>query len=222
MNGDFFFPIQLSILVACLAAAVSLILAVLAAYRTVMTDGRGSSVLETVYLLPLVLPPSVLGFLLLFVFGMNSPVGRTVELLFGQTILFSKAAAVIAAVIVAFPLMYQSVKTGFAEVNRDIVGASKVDGASNWKAFYHVVLPLAKRSLVMGVILGFTRALGEFGATLMFAGNIPGKTQTISTAIYVALESGESPLAWKYAGVSIGLSFLLLFMMKGLDGRKEI
>ncbi|OIU68730.1 molybdate ABC transporter permease subunit [Rossellomorea aquimaris] len=221
MNGDFFFPIQLSILVACIAAAVSLILAVLAAYRTVMTGGRGSSVLETVYLLPLVLPPSVLGFLLLFVFGMNSPVGQTVELLFGQTILFSKAAAVIAAVIVSFPLMYQSVKTGFAEVNRDIVGASKVDGASNWKAFYHVVLPLAKQSIVMGVILGFTRALGEFGATLMFAGNIPGKTQTISTAIYVAIESGESHLAWKYAGVSIGLSFLLLFLMKWLDGRKE-
>ncbi|QWC23850.1 molybdate ABC transporter permease subunit [Bacillus haikouensis] len=221
MNGDFFFPIQLSILVACMAAAISLILAVLAAYRNVMTGGRGSSVLETVYLLPLVLPPSVLGFLLLFVFGMNSPVGQTVELLFGQTILFSKPAAVIAAVIVSFPLMYQSVKTGFAEVNRDIVGASKVDGASNWKAFYHVVLPLAKQSIVMGVILGFTRALGEFGATLMFAGNIPGKTQTISTAIYVAIESGESHLAWKYAGVSIGLSFLLLFLMKGLDGRKE-
>jgi molybdate transport system permease protein len=221
VNGDFFFPIQLSILVACIAAAVSLILAVLAAYRTVMTGGRGSSVLETVYLLPLVLPPSVLGFLLLFVFGMNSPVGQTVELLFGHTILFSKAAAVIAAVIVSFPLMYQSVKTGFAEVNRDIVGASKVDGASNWKAFYHVVLPLAKQSIVMGVILGFTRALGEFGATLMFAGNIPGETQTISTAIYVAIESGESHLAWKYAGVSIGLSFLLLFLMKWLDGRKE-
>ncbi len=217
MTGDFFFPIKLSLLVALSATAVSFFLSVFATYRTVFSNSKRSSVLEPVYLLPLVLPPSVLGFLLLIFFGINSPVGHTIVLIFGQTIIFSKAAAIIVAVLVSFPLMYQSVKTGFIGVNRDIIGASKVDGASNWKTFYYVVIPLSKKSIMMGILLSFTRAMGEFGATLMFAGNIPGKTQTISTAIYESIESGESELAWIYVGVSIGLSFLLLFLMKRLD-----
>ncbi|WP_335869830.1 molybdate ABC transporter permease subunit [Bacillus sp. 2205SS5-2] len=220
MTQSFWFPIQFSIIVATTATIITFSVAVLIAYRLKSSEIRGKSVLEAFFLLPLVLPPSVLGFLLLIMFGMNSPIGIWIQSLFNQTLLFTKGAAIIAATIVAFPLMYQAAKTGLSGVNSDIEAAARVDGAGEWKVFYYVSLPLAIKSLLMGVILSFTRALGEFGATLMFAGNIPGKTQTISTAIYVAIESGENILAWQYVSVSIGLSFFLLLLIKLIEKDK--
>ncbi|WP_421380925.1 molybdate ABC transporter permease subunit [Bacillus salacetis] len=217
--AGFWFPIQLSILVAASATATTFIIGVYSAYKLKASNKKTTSVVETLFLLPLVLPPSVIGFLLLIVFGINSPVGEFIDFMFGQTILFTKAAAVIASVVVAFPLMYQAAKTGFSGVNNDIEEAARVDGAGEWKVFYYVSIRLAAKSLMMGIVLSFTRALGEFGATLMFAGNIPGKTQTISTAIYLALESGETHLAWQYVLVSISLSFLLLLLIRGMEQR---
>ena len=105
--------------------------------------------------------------------------------------MFTWWAAVIAASVVAFPLMYQSAKTGFLSVDPGAEEAARVDGANEWKVFLHVTLPLSAKTLLTGIILSFARALGEFGATLMFAGNLPGKTQTTPTAIYVAIESGN-------------------------------
>ncbi|MEI5908253.1 molybdate ABC transporter permease subunit [Bacillus spongiae] len=217
MTTDFWFPVQLSIMIATISTTVAFLIAVLVAYRLKSSSMRGKSVLEALFLLPLVLPPSVLGFLLLYIFGINSPVGKGIQFLIGETLLFTKLAAIIAAIIVTFPLMYQAAKAGFSSVNVDIEEAARVDGAGEWKVFLHISIPLAIKALLMGVILSFTRALGEFGATLMFAGNIPGKTQTISTAIYVAIESGENDLAWQYALISISLSFILLVLIKVMD-----
>lgn len=170
----------------------------------------GKTAAETLLTLPLVLPPTVVGFILIIIFGINSPIGRTVENLFGSTIMFTWWAAVIAASVVAFPLMYQSAKTGFLQVDPGAEEAARVDGANEWKVFWYVTLPLSSRTLVTGLILSFARALGEFGATLMFAGNLPGRTQTAPTAIYMAIESGNLDAAWLWVIAMVGISFLML------------
>ncbi|MCR8850924.1 molybdate ABC transporter permease subunit [Rossellomorea sp. SC111] len=216
---SFWFPIKLSLLVAASATIFTFVISVALSHRFSRINFRGKTVLETLFMLPLVLPPSVVGFILLILFGINSPIGRGIENVMGETILFTPYAAIIAAVVVAFPLMYQSAKAGFLSIDGDIEDASRVDGASEWKTLMYVSIPLASRSLLTGAVLSFTRALGEFGATLLFAGNIPGKTQTISTAIYVAIESGEDGLAWKYVGISIAVSFIFLLLVNRINDR---
>ncbi|WLR42376.1 molybdate ABC transporter permease subunit [Bacillus carboniphilus] len=219
MINDFWYPVQFSLIVAILATVITFFLAIWVSYTIISKKLKGENIIESFIMLPLVLPPSVLGFILLNVFGIHSPFGKITMFLFNETILFSKYAAVIAATIVAFPLMYQAAKTGFKNVEGEIEEAAKIDGATNGKVFLYVTLPLASKTLMMGVILSFTRALGEFGATLMFAGNIRGKTETLSTAIYVAIESGETLRAWQYASISISLSLLFLVMIKRLEDR---
>lgn len=171
---------------------------------------KGKAIIETIFLLPLVLPPTVVGFLLLVIFGKQSPIGQLIEWVFHQPIIFTWWAAVLAATIVAFPLMYQSAKTGFEEVDGDVEDAARVDGANKFQLFLFVSIPLALKSIISGGILSFARALGEFGATLMFAGNIPGKTQTTPTAIYVAIDSGNMHMAWLWVICMIAISFLML------------
>lgn len=165
-------------------------------------------------MLPLVLPPTVVGFILIIIFGKHSFIGRAIERIFHQPVIFTWWAAVIASAIVAFPLMYQSAKTGFAAVDSDIEGAAKVDGAGRWQVFTRISVPLAFPSLLTGSILSIARALGEFGATLMFAGNIPGVTQTLPTAIYVAMDSGNETLAWVWVICIMMISFLMLFFIQ--------
>jgi molybdate transport system permease protein len=205
------FPVQLSLIVATIATIITLFLGIISSHWLVTKRVKGKSILETLFFLPLVLPPTVIGFILIIVFGRNSPVGDFITWITGRSILFTSTATVLAATVVAFPLMYQSIKTGFQAVDPNVIGAAKVDGASDWKLLILVTLPLSIRSIITGVVLSFTRAFGEFGATLMVAGNIPGSTQTIPTAIYLALETGQVELAWYYVLISIGFSFLLLF-----------
>lgn len=212
MEG-FWFPVQLSLLVATAATLITFVLALLAAYWIVTKNVKGKAVIETVFFLPLVLPPTVIGFILIIIFGNKSIVGKLIESLIGSSLLFTVPAAIIAGAVVAFPLMYQSLKTGFLSVDSNIIGAAKVDGATNLKLLVFIILPLSFKSIVTGVVLSFTRAFGEFGATLMFAGNIPGQTQTIPTAVYFALESGETKLAWYYVMISISFSFVLLLLI---------
>lgn len=171
---------------------------------------RGKLFFETVLLLPLVLPPTVVGFLLIIIFGKNSFAGEAIVWLFNAPVMFTWWAAVIASIVVAFPLMYQSTKTGFEGVDEDIENAARVDGAKEWQVFFFISIPLASKAIISGGILSFTRALGEFGATLMFAGNIPGKTQTAPLAIYMAIDSGNMSLAWALVISMIIISFLML------------
>ncbi|MGE7839381.1 molybdate ABC transporter permease subunit [Lysinibacillus sp. NPDC093712] len=210
MSTDFWSPLKLSIEIAFVAGILAIIAGILLGKWMATHHFKGKLLLETVLLLPLVLPPTVVGFLLIVIFGKNSFFGNLIVWLFDQPVMFTWWAAVIASSIVAFPLMYQSAKTGFASVDRDIENAARVDGANEWQVFLYVSTPLALKALVSGGILSFTRALGEFGATLMFAGNIPGKTQTTPLAIYMAIDSGNMALAWTWVLCMIAISFLLL------------
>lgn len=210
MGTDFWSPVKLSIEVALVSGIIVLVFGLIIGKVMANKRFKGKIIIETLILLPLVLPPSVVGFLLIVVFGNQSPIGQMIEWIFKQPIMFTWWAAVIASSIVAFPLMYQSVKTGFEGIDGAIEDAARVDGASEWKLFLFITIPLALKSIVSGGILSFSRALGEFGATLMFAGNIPGKTQTIPTAIYIAIDSGNMNMAWLWVISIIGISFIML------------
>jgi molybdate transport system permease protein len=210
---EFLDPILLSLKVAAVSSVFVLILGGLAAWGMSRRSFRGKSFVETAILLPLVLPPTVVGFILLLILGKKSWIGAGMEMLFNQSIIFTWGAAVIASIVVAFPLVYQTMKTGFASVSRDIEDAGRSSGAKEWQVLRYITLPLAWRSITAAYILGFARGLGEFGATLMIAGNIPHKTQTLPTAIYIAVESGNQTLAWCWAGAIIVISFgLVLFV----------
>lgn len=210
MSSEFWTPIQLSLEIASMSVVFVFLFGIFAARYMAKRRFFGKTAVETLLTLPLVLPPTVVGFLLIIIFGINSPIGRIIENIFGSPIMFTWWAAVIAASVVAFPLMYQSAKTGFLSVDPGAEEAARVDGANELKVFWYVTLPLSAKTLVTGLILSFARALGEFGATLMFAGNLPGKTQTAPTAIYIAIESGNMQAAWLWVIAMVGISFLML------------
>ncbi|MGG3942519.1 molybdate ABC transporter permease subunit [Peribacillus psychrosaccharolyticus] len=212
MTTDFWSPVRLSIEIAIVSGILVIILGIIAGRFMARAKFRGKVLVETLFLLPLVLPPTVVGFFLIVLFGKNSPFGQLIEWLFNQSIMFTWWAAVLASAIVAFPLMYQSSKTGFEAIDIDIEGAARVDGANEFKLFLFVSIPLALKSLVAGGILSVARALGEFGATLMFAGNIPGKTQTTPTAIYMAIDTGNMQMAWLWVVSIVGISFIMLIV----------
>lgn len=203
-------PVRLSLQVALLSSIVAAVLGIAVAWFMSRRSFRGKVLLETAFMLPLVLPPTVVGFLLLVLLGGKSLLGRWIEAIFSAPVIFTWWAAVIASVVVAFPLVYQTMKSGFAGIDRDLEDAGRSIGANEWQVFRYISLPLAGRALMTAFILGFARALGEFGATLMIAGNIPGKTQTVPTAIYVAVDSGNQPMAWAWTGAVIVISFLML------------
>ncbi|MBD8067564.1 molybdate ABC transporter permease subunit [Bacillus sp. PS06] len=210
MEELFWSPVRLSISIAFVAGVFVLFLGVILAKVMSTTRFKGRLLIETLLMLPIVLPPTVIGFFLIVIFGRNSPIGSFIEMLFGQSLMFTWWAAFIASAIVAFPLMYQTAKTGFQSIDKGIEEAAKIDGASNGLVFLFVSIPLARKAIIAGFVLSFARALGEFGATLMFAGMIPGKTLTLPTAIYVAIDSGNMGLAWAWVGLTVTISFLML------------
>lgn len=211
---DFWSPVILSLRVSLLAGIAAFVCAIWAAWRMTIRKFPGLTVVETLFMLPLVLPPTVVGFLLLVIFGRRSWVGQVFEMLFNMPIVFTWGAAVIAAAVVAFPLAYQTIKTGFTSIDRDLLAVGRSMGASEFQLLRFVSLPLARRSLMTAFILAFTRSLGEFGATLMLAGNIPGRTQTLPTAIYIAVDSNDLNLAWLWAGLMVLMSFVLLLFTR--------
>ncbi|MEC1521298.1 molybdate ABC transporter permease subunit [Neobacillus niacini] len=211
-TNNFWDPLRFSLEVATISVIVVSFFGILFARLLYNKKFKGKILLETFLMLPIVLPPTVIGFLLIYFFGRNSPIGAFIEDLFQQSIMFTPWAAIIASTTVAFPLMYQAVKLGFQSIDKDIEDAAGVDGGSRMKVFLFVSLPLTLPSVISGMIMSFARALGEFGATLMFAGNIPGKTQTAPTAIYVAMESGNMSLAWSFVLSMVLISILMLFI----------
>ena len=167
---EYWSPIRLSLQVSLLSSLLVLVLGLGAAWWMSRKSFRGKTLAETAFMLPLVLPPTVVGFLLLVLFGRKSLLGRLIEWLFSAPLVFSWWAAVVASVVVAFPLVYQTMKNGFASVDRDLEDAGRSAGASEWQVFRHITLPLCYRSCLTAFILGFARSLGEFGATLMKIG----------------------------------------------------
>ncbi|WP_233258789.1 molybdate ABC transporter permease subunit [[Phormidium] sp. ETS-05] len=167
-------------------------------------QGKGKSLIDSLITLPVVLPPVVTGFFLLLLFGRNSPLGQMLQAV-GIRIIFSWSATVITATVVAFPFMYKTSLAAFTQIDPNLIHAARTLGASEWRVFWQILLPLAWPGILSGTILSFTRSLGEFGATVMLAGNIPGQTQTIPIAIFFAAESGdmEGALFWVIIIVAI-------------------
>lgn len=186
-----YIPIILSLKVAVAAVVLVVITCVPIAGLMAKHDFWGKNLVESVLTLPLVLPPSVVGFMLLFLFGKNGPLGRLLEYLFRFQVVFTLTGAVIAAAVVAFPLMYQSFKASIESVDTNLEKAARTLGAGELKIYFTVTIPLAWNGFIAGLVLAFARSLGEFGATLMIAGNLPGITQTMPLAIYFDTYAGQ-------------------------------
>jgi len=204
-------PILLSLKIATIATVFSFVLGVFFAYILNRKRIPGKSFWETLLILPMVLPPSVTGYLLLIAFGKRGFIGGFLLENFEIQIVFTWVAAVIASCIVSLPLMYQNAKSAFISLDPVYEQAARTLGSSEWKIFRTVIFPLAWPGVISGIVLSFARAIGEFGATLMVAGNIPGKTQTIPTAIYFAVESGKTELANRLVLIMTIFSFVLIF-----------
>ena len=206
-----FTPVMLSLKIASVATLFSFLLGNLFAYNINKKKIPGRNIWETVLIMPMILPPSVMGYLLLIVFGKRGPVGAFLLEHFGVQVVFTWVGAAIAACVVSLPLMYQNVKAAFLSTDPIYEQAAMTLGSSEWRIFRTVTFPLAWPGIISGVVLAFARALGEFGATLMIAGNIPGKTQTIPTAVYFAVESGKTETANALVLIMTIFSFALIF-----------
>jgi len=206
-----FSPIILSVKVAIAAVFIVVCFSIPIATLMAKREFTGKALLESVLTLPLVLPPSVVGFILLYLFGKNGPMGILLANWFNVTVVFSIWGAIIAAAVVSFPMMYQSVKAAIESVDPQLERAAYTLGASKLRVFFTVTLPLARNGCIAGFVLAFARSLGEFGATLMLAGNIPGKTSTMPLAIYFASESGNTREAWILVSIMVLFSFLVIF-----------
>lgn len=213
-------PILLSIKVALIAVGIDAVLGTLLARAMARRDFPGKNLIESCILLPMVLPPTVLGYGLLMLFGKRGPLGRLLQETLGWQIVFTWWAAIIAAAVVSFPLMYQSAKAAFCSVDVSLEQAARTLGSGEGRVFMRVTLPLAYPGLLAGVVLALARALGEFGATLMMAGNIPGKTQMIPLAIYFAVETGDNVLARNLVLVITSMAVGALFWLNGWSKKK--
>ncbi|EST56221.1 molybdate ABC transporter ATP-binding protein [Brevibacillus panacihumi W25] len=204
-------PLLLSLQVAALSTSIVFVIGITLARFMTRRHFFGKHVLESFFLLPLVLPPTVVGFGLLLLFGKNGFLGKLLDQWFGITVVFTLTGAVTASIVVSFPLMYQSAVAAFTSVDRRLEDAARTMGASEWRLFWTVVFPLAWPGLLAGFVLSFARGLGEFGATLMLAGYLPGRTDTIPVAIYFAVESGqmEKAMFWVIIIVALGMSTTL-------------
>ncbi len=204
-------PLWISLRIAAIATPVAVALGAGAAYFMQHYRGRGKALLESILLAPMVLPPTVLGFLLLLLLGKHGPLGALLNRA-GISLVFTWYAAIVTATIVALPLAYKTILSAFRQIDGNLQQAARTLGASELRLFWQVTLPLALPGIVAGTTLGFARALGEFGATLMLAGNIPGKTQTLAMAIFFAVEAGafREAALWTGTILAIALGGLIL------------
>jgi molybdate transport system permease protein len=189
------FPLWLSLRVAAISTTLALVIGLWLAWTLANRSFRGKEILDAAITLPLVLPPTVLGYYLLVLLGRNTPIGGFYEWLFGHPLVFSWQAAVVAALFHSTPLLVKSARAAFESVDRSYERAARSLGASETRLFWRVTLPLARRSILAAGALAFARSLGDFGITIMIAGNIPGRTQTVAVAIYDAAESDNGGVA---------------------------
>lgn len=212
-----FSPLWVSIKTSLAAGALTFVLGVLCARLFQRVNGWVKWLLDVLFTLPLVLPPTVAGFLLLVLLGKNSAVGQLLNR-FDISFIFTWEATVISAVVVSFPLMYRAAKGALEQVDETLVWAGRTLGMSEWGIFLRVQLPQAWPGIAAGAVLSFARALGEFGATLMVAGNIPGRTQTIPIAIYFATAAGNMKLAAIWVAIITAISCIVLGAVSCVGG----
>jgi molybdate transport system permease protein len=204
-------PLWISVKVALTATVFTFFLGIIAA-RLVMSAGRLKSLADGIFSLPMVLPPTVIGFFLLIIFGKNSFLGVALSKL-GISMLFTWQGAVLAATVVSFPIMYRTSRGAFEQVDKNLIYAARTLGMSELRIFFKILLPVSWPGVAAATILSFARSMGEFGATIMLAGNIPGKTRTMSIAVYTAVQSGDRALAYRWVAVIMVISFTTIFLM---------
>lgn len=204
-------PLFVTLKTAIFATVITFFAGIFFAYEVCKLK-RFKGLADAILTLPMILPPTVVGFFLLLIFGKRSVVGKFL-LQFDISLVFTWQAAVISAVIVSLPLMYRTTRGAFEQLNPNIIDAARTLGASERKIFWRIMLPNARWGILAGTVLSFTRTMGEFGATIMFAGNIPGRTQTLSTAIYSAVQANDYDLAFAWAGLLVVLSMAFMLVV---------
>ena len=201
-----------SIKVSLISVLITFFISITFIYFNSYKKNKKKSIMDILILLPMFVPPSAL--------GKNSFIGVILEKYFNIRIIFTIQACIIASVIVTLPLMYQSIKTSIFAIDQDIINASKLDGASDFKIFTKIILPLCKNGIYSGILLSFARSLGEFGATILVAGNIPGKTQTLPMAMYNAIEANQTKTTIIILFVILSISILLIIIYHNLNKDK--
>ena len=207
-----FSPLWISLKTAFLATIITSIIGIFISYKMANYKGRGRGFIDGIFTLPLILPPTVIGFFLLLICGKNGFVGK-IFMSFNKNIIFSWSATVIAATVVAFPMMYRTCRSAFEQIDKNMISAARTLGLSETKIFFKIAMPLAWPGIIGGLVLSFARALGEFGATLMIAGNIPGRTQTMPVAIFFAVEGGDMNKAMLWVLIIVAISFIMIFLL---------
>ncbi|WMM25019.1 molybdate ABC transporter permease subunit [Tissierella sp. MB52-C2] len=213
-----YFPLLLSLKAAIISTIITFILGIYIAYLTTKLK-RFKGLIDGVLTLPLVLPPTVVGFFLLVFLGKNSLIGKLLEL-YNVSIVFSGSATIIASTVVSFPLMYRTARGAFEQLDKNMIYVARTLGLTEHEIFLKVMLPNSFSSIIAGTVLAFARALGEFGATIMLAGNIPGKTQTMAVAVYSAVQAGNRTLAYKWVIIMVTISFISILIMNKFETMK--
>lgn len=208
-------PLFISLKSALIATIITFITGIYAAFLTTKLR-RYKGLVDGILTLPLVLPPTVVGFFLLIFFGRNSFIGRFLNI-YNISIIFSQGATILASTVVSFPLMYRTARGAFEQLDPNMIYVAKTLGLSEHKIFTRIMLPNSISSIMAGTILAFARALGEFGATIMVAGNIPGKTQTMAVAIYSAVQSGNRELAYRWVFIMVIISFMSILVLNRFE-----
>ena len=216
------FPFWLSLRVAAIATVISLLVGLVLAYILARHEFRGRELLDALITLPIVLPPTVLGYYLLVLLGRNSAFGTVFESVFGFPLVFTWQAAVVAATFHSVPLLVKSARAALESVDRSLENAARTLGASEGRVFLRITLPLAQRSILAATVFAFARALGDFGVTIMIAGNIPGKTQTMAVAIYDAVQSGNTLPANIMVLIISATAIGILYLTNRLQGARLI
>jgi molybdate transport system permease protein len=206
-------PLWISLRTALIATVFAVIIGIVAAYYIVRLGKVLKGIADGILTLPMVLPPTVVGFFLLVFFGKHGPAGQFFLTVFQTRIVFSWIAPVIASTVVAFPLMYRAMRGAFEQFDTTLIYSAKTLGLSNSFIFWRILLPNCRYSVIAGTVLAFARGLGEFGATIMLAGNIPGKTTTLSVAVYSAMAAGNDALAYKYVLINLAISFAVILIV---------
>ncbi|MES3702148.1 molybdate ABC transporter permease subunit [Staphylococcus arlettae] len=199
-------PFWISLKVAITSTIIVTILGIIIAKWLYQQKGWFSRIMESLIILPIVLPPTVLGFILLIIFSPNNYIGGFITNVLHIPVIFTLTGAVTASVIVSFPLMYQHTVQGFRSIDKKMLNTARTMGASEGRIFFRLILPLAKRPIISGIMMSFARAIGEFGATLMVAGYIPNKTNTLPLEIYFLVEQGKENQAWLWVLVLIAFA----------------
>ncbi len=213
-------PLYISIKTGVVATIFSFFLGIFAARRVLKAGQKAKAVIDGILTLPMVLPPTVAGFFLLLLFSKRRPIGMFLDTQLNIQVVQSWLGCVIAATVIAFPLMYRNARAAFEQVDVNLIYAGRTLGMSEWKIFWKVVIPAAGPGILSGTILTFARAMGEYGATSMLAGNIPGKTGTISQKIAMVIQDGDYQTAGIWVVVVFVIAFVAIFLMNVLSGKR--